>query len=179
MAFFEDGGQFNTASRSFQCLLLVSRNSWNSCHRRVSYGLKAWEFSGDAKMWEDFLFHFCSVKTWASNVGGNLTDFFNNATGFEKLQEVSFPLFAFLSVAHAFIYLLYTVNSGNNAGNFTSPAIFFYFNFWFQAYRQTPQLSVRKRNGTAIVNDMKIHLQDVLQKKIKSIKVCFRRLSVA
>ena len=127
-----------------------------------------------------FLFNFCRVKEWASYVGGNLTDFFNNATGFKKLQEVSFLLFAFLSVAHAFIYLLYTVNSGNNAGNFTSPAIFFYFNFWFQAYnRQQPQLSVRKRNGTTIVNDMKIHLQDVLQKKIKSIKVCFRRLSVA
>lgn len=130
-------------------------------------------------MWEDFLFNFCRVKEWAKNVGGNLTDFFHNVTSFNKLQEVSFLLFAFRSVAHAFIYLLYTVNSGNNAGNFTSPAIFFYFNFWFQAYNQTSQLSVRKRNGTTIVNDMKIHLQDVLQKKIKSIKVCFRRLSVA
>lgn len=48
----------------------------------------------------------------------------------------------------------------------------------FQEYNSSGLL-VKKKNGSAIVDDMKRNLQRILAKKMKSIKVCFRCLLAA
>ena len=52
-------------------------------------------------------------------------------------------------------------------------AIIFLSIHLFQGY-QSRGLSLTRKNGAAIANKMKQQLEDVLQEKIASIKVCFR-----